>query len=113
MHGSPCPVKPDGLQTQLQGHVKAVAEGIDDKDLQKQSYLDLADKFRIPYWDWARTDVQIAPQECLDPNFQWPGPPSSASSELNTNPLYNYAFPDVAGDNVTVGSPIVADRRLD
>ncbi|KAL8790996.1 MAG: hypothetical protein Q9195_006070 [Heterodermia aff. obscurata] len=89
-------------EAQLQGHVKAIADGIDDNDPNKQQYQALAGKFRIPYWDWARLDTQIVPEECLEPNFRWAGPVSSASSRINYNPLYSYTFPRGTDGTVTM-----------
>ena len=84
--------------------MKAIADGIDSNDPKKQEYQALADKFRIPYWDWARLDTQIVPEESLEPNFRWAGPVSSASSKTNSNPLYSYTFPRGTEEAVTVGN---------
>ena len=70
--------------------------------------MDLAEKFRIPYWDWARKDTQIVPQEALDPKYPADGPPSSESISTlvkNYNPLYAYPFPKGTTKDITVGAP--------
>ena len=95
----------DLFEASLQRHVKAIAKGIDDSNPQKQEYLDLADKFRIPYWDWARLDVQIVPEVSLDPNYRPMGPPSSESSKRDYNPLFDYPFPEGTDSQITVGPP--------
>ena len=70
--------------------------------------MDLAERFRMPYWDWARKNTQIVPQEVLDPKDPTDGPLSSKSIPAlgnNYNPLYAYPFPEGTPDNITVGAP--------
>ena len=70
--------------------------------------MDLAERFRIPYWDWARKDTQIVPQEALNRENPVHGPPSSASLpalEKNYNPLYAYPFPEETQGDIKVGAP--------
>ena len=70
--------------------------------------MDLAEKFRIPYWDWARKDTQIVPQEALDREYRTDGPPSSGSISTlgkDYNPLYAYSFPKGTTEDITVSAP--------
>ena len=89
----------------MHGHVKEIASGIDPSHPGKKIYMDLAEKFRIPYWDWARKDTQIVPQEALDPEYLADGPPSSKSIPKKYNPLYAYPFPKGTTEDITVGAP--------
>jgi len=93
-------------KTTLRTHVKEVADGIaarghPDKDL----YLKLAEDFRIPYWDWARTDSLVVPEEALDPTYNVDGPPWQKKNETplkKYNPLYEYPFPPGIPADITV-----------
>ena len=62
----------------------------------------------MPYWDWARKDTQIVPQEALDREYPADGPLSSESISAlgkNYNPLYAYPFPEKTPEKITVGAP--------
>lgn len=72
----------------------------------------LADSFRIPYWDWARLDVQIVPEVALDPDYRPNGPPSTESSKLDYNPLFTYQFPANTDSEITVRPPNEEFPRL-
>lgn len=97
-------------QSTLHSHVVDIACAIDSKHPAKQEYMKLADDFRLPYWDWARKDVQIVPEEAIDPNYHVNGPPSSASvpapERLYYNGLFAYEFPDGTPDEIRVSSSI-------
>ena len=70
--------------------------------------MDLAERLRIPYWDWARKDTQIVPKEVLDPKYPVGGPLSSKSISApggKYNPLYAYPFPEGTPSEIKVGAP--------
>jgi hypothetical protein len=63
-----------------------------------------AENFRIPYWDWARGDTQIVPEQALDSDYNVDGPPSSASTGKDYNPLFAYPFAEGTSPDITVGA---------
>jgi hypothetical protein len=60
----------------------------------------------MPYWDWARKDVAIFPEDALTNNKNsFRGPPSSASVDAQYNPLFQAPFQDGTPKNITVRFP--------
>ena len=96
----------DLVKTTLRTHVKDIAEGIAARGHpDKELYLKLAESFRIPYWDWARTDSLFVPPEALDPGYVVNGPPwqkKDATPLKKYNPLYEYPFPDKTPSDIRV-----------
>ena len=104
----------DFFQAALYQHVQQVAREIADDHPKKKLYVDYANKFRIPYWDWAARSEQIFPKAALDPRTPYDAafkPPllSSAGStkwDNNYNPLATYPFPEGVPNTITVSRPL-------
>lgn len=103
---APCLYVSNLIKTTLRTHVKDVADGIAARGHpDKNKYLALAENFRIPYWDWARTDSLFVPPEALDPNYAVDGPPWQKNNDTpmkKYNPLYEYPYPAGTPSNITV-----------
>ena len=84
--------------------MKDIAKGIASDNPKRDSYLQIAESFRIPFWDWARKDTQIIPRQTLDPNLVVKGPPSSNASKGDYNPLYAFPFSQGTDPKITVRS---------
>ncbi|KAL9100136.1 MAG: hypothetical protein Q9163_004452 [Psora crenata] len=95
------------FESALQSHVKEIARGISSNDPNKKEYTDLAENFRIPYWDWASQKNEIVPQIALDPDYREEGPKSSESVTekgiKDYNPLFAFRFPEGTPNNIRVG----------
>ncbi|OTB03798.1 hypothetical protein M426DRAFT_12300 [Hypoxylon sp. CI-4A] len=69
----------------------------------KARYLAAAKTFRIPYWDWARRDLSVFPEEALITGKINVNMPATLAKALGVklegqvgqidNPLYNFKFP--------------------
>ncbi|KAJ3538313.1 hypothetical protein NM208_g5955 [Fusarium decemcellulare] len=79
-----------------------VAEQFTDKE-GKEKYLTAAKAFRMPYWDWARADRPVFPNEAIESQEVEVKMPQSLRKEYNfkegelvkiPNPLYSYSFQD-------------------
>lgn len=89
----------------LYKHVNDIATGIDSTSPEKARYVAAAKSFRMPYWDWARKDVPIFPQEALNNTNSSSGPTSSASVHAKYNPLFQAPFQSGTPANITVRLP--------
>lgn len=73
-----------------------VANGIDTHNQDRDKYIKAANEFRMPYWDWARKDALIFPQEALDDQLPFSTnlkfPSSTASVSPTSNPLFKAPF---------------------
>ena len=77
----------------------------------------LAKGFRVPYWDWARKDVQPAPEEALDSKYRGPQGPWSKHTvavelgpeKADYNPLFQAPLPTKPVEGVL---PEYLDRIL-
>ena len=81
--------------------MQKVALNIDGPD--QETYKALAKAFRIPYWDWARRDTQIVPQQALDATY---------GKDLNPNPLFTYKFPSNTTRDITVSTLALGVRGV-
>lgn len=72
--------------------MKDIASGIDDSSAEKAKYVAAAKEFRMPYWDWARNNVSIFPEEALSNEISFSGPPSGNSVHPKYNPLFQAPF---------------------
>jgi hypothetical protein len=59
----------------------------------------------MPYWDWARKDVTIFPEEALNNTTDFTGPPSTASVHPKYNPLFQAPFQDKVPKEITSVRP--------
>ena len=93
-------------QSALHSHFKDIARGIKDNDPDKQEYVKLAKEFRMPYWDWASQNTEIAPQIALNRDYREKGPISSISVTEEViedfNPLFAFKFPPRTPKNITI-----------
>lgn len=89
-------------QSALYKHVNDVANGISSTFAGRDTYLKAAKNFRMPYWDWARSDRQF-PEDALVSDL----PPKTPSFTVKNfdgpryNPLLYYKFPDGTPDEIT------------
>lgn len=92
----------------MHSHVKAAANAISSEDLHKQEYVNLAENFRMPYWDWASQDPEIVPKIATRPIYDGERPilsePITKDGIHTHNPLYAFRFPKDAPDNITVSA---------
>lgn len=87
----------------LYKHVNDIASGIDDSSAEKAKYVAAAKEFRMPYWDWARKNVSIFPEEALSNEISFSGPPSRNSVHPKYNPLFQAPFHEGACAKITLG----------
>lgn len=99
----------DLSQAQLYRHVNDVADAIDPQSADKASYQKLAKSFRLPYWDWARKNVNTFPRLALSETsaqhykegFQPPLLSGHPGLAVMNNPLFTYRFPSDALKDLT------------
>jgi len=91
------------FEATLYKHVNDIANEIIAPPAEKAKYVAAAKDFRMPYWDWARKDVTIFPEEALNNTTDFTGPPSTASVHPKYNPLFQAPFQDKVPKEITSG----------
>lgn len=94
----------------MHSHVKAAANEISSEDPDKQEYVNFAENFRMPYWDWASQDPEIVPKIATSPIYVGERPklsePVTKDGIQNHNPLYAFRFPEGTPGDITVSVPV-------
>lgn len=95
-------------QSALYKHVNDIANGISSTFAGRDTYLKAAKGFRMPYWDWARSDRQF-PDDALISDLPSKTPSFTVRNfdGAKYNPLLYYKFPDGTPDEITwVSAPL-------
>jgi len=94
--------------------VQEFVKGIDDSHDEKQSYVEAAKAFRLPYWDWAKKGNSAVPAAAMNETYDRRAVPKSSTSwfkeDTEPNPLYCFNWPEGTPEDIVTNDDEISPK---